>query len=196
MRGRSALTHSIALVTLIAASQTSYAATQKYEAICLPKGEKCVVSMSEELIDINQKVQIPINKITSWDRGGKGTRPDAGMAAASLMLTPIIPIAVFGVFTSKHEYIFNIYYVNKEGVESLASIKFLNKKPQDSFSNFLGNITGLSNGSRTDKPIQLAKQRKEVESSIYFTMASEQSAIMDYAANCRLNSVYNCLALT
>lgn len=184
------------LVSLIPAIPfPAHGSEQNFDAICLPEKKKCRISLSPDEIKIGLDVVIPTKRITSWDQGGKGTRPDAGMAAASVMLTPVVPIAIFGIFKSKHEYIFNIGYVNDEGIEIQKSILFKNKKPQDRFSAYLGNITGLAKGGQTSKPIELAKQNKAVGESNSFYPGISKSAIYSYSARCQMFTPYECVSL-
>lgn len=189
---------SIPLYTLLFFNCYSNAAAaasdQLFDAICLPKNQKCKVVLSSDEIRIDDKLVIPSKKVTSWDQNGKGTRPDGAMAAASLLITPIMPIAIFGVFSSKHEYIFNIGYIDENGQESQASILFKNKKSQDRFSTNLGQITGLSQGVKSTKPLELIAQKEAVKDSNYIAIALLTSSIYTYSSKCGAPDISECIA--
>ena len=170
------------------------ASDQSFDAICLPKNQKCKVVLSSDEIRIDNKLIIPSKKITTWDQNGKGTKPDGAMAAASLLITPIIPIAIFGVFTSKHEYIFNIGYIDENGQQSQTSILFRNKKPQDKFSAYLGQITGLSQGGKSTKPLELITQREAVKDSNYIAMTLLASSLYTHSSKCGAPDLNECIA--
>ena len=175
-------------------NRAATASDQSFDAICLPKNQKCKVVLSSDEIRIDNKLVIPSKKITTWDQNGKGTRPDGAMAAASLLITPIMPIAIFGVFTSKHEYIFNIGYIDENGQQSQTSILFRNKKPQDKFSAYLGQITGLSQGGKSTKPLELITQREAVKDSNYIAMALLASSLYTYSSKCGAPDLNECIA--
>jgi len=116
------------------------------------------------------------------------------MAALSAAITPVMPLAVFGLFKSKHEYIFDIDYVDSQGTQQKKSIKFLNKKSQDRFSDYLGTITGLAENSATGKPLQLFRQYKVAKESNLYGVELVKYSIYKYSASCDINVPYSCLA--
>ena len=170
------------------------ASDQSFDAICLPQNQKCKVALSSDQIRIDDKLVIPTKKITTWDKNGKGTKPDGAMAAASLLIMPIMPIAIFGLFKSKHEYIFNIGYIDENGQQAQASILFRNKKPQDRFSAYLGEITGLSQGGNSTKPLELIAQREAVKVSNNIAMALLTSSLYLYSSKCEAPDPNECIA--
>ena len=173
---------------------TASAEDQTFEAICLPEKKKCELRVSPERFDFGNNQIILVRRVTSWGKAGKGTRPDLGMAALSAAITPVMPLAVFGLFKSKHEYIFDIDYVDNQGVQQKKTIKFLNKKPQDRFSDYLGTITGLAENSATGKPIQLYKYNKAATESNLYGPELVKYSIYQYSASCDVNASYSCLA--
>lgn len=188
------------LLALLAASlcpvliNTASAEDQVFDAICLPEKKKCSFKVSPERFDFGNNQIILVRRVTSWGKAGKGTRPDLGMAALSAAITPVMPLAVFGLFKSKHEYIFDIDYVDSQGSQQKKSIKFLNKKPQDRFSDYLGTITGLAENSATGKPLQLFRQNKAATESNLYGVELVKYSIYQYSASCDINVSYSCLA--
>lgn len=172
---------------------TASAEDQSFDAICLPEKKKCSFKVSPERFDFGNNQFILIRRLTSWGKAGKGTGPDLGMAVLSAAITPVMPLAVFGLFKSKHEYIFDIDYVDEQGAQQKKSIKFLNKKPQDRFSDYLASITGLAENSATGKPLQLYKYNKAARESNLYGVELAKYSIYQYSATCDVNVSYSCL---
>ena len=188
--GLSLVTTSLSSVMLV---QPAFAEDESFDAICLPEKKKCTFKVSPDRFDFGNNQIIYVRRITSWGKTGKGTRPDLGMAAFSAAITPVMPIAVLGLFKSKHEYIFDIDYINDEGTAQKKTIKFLNKKPQDRFSDYLGTITGLAENSATSQPLQLYRYNKAAKESNLYGEALMQYSIYNYSAKCEVNTSYSCL---
>ncbi len=166
---------------------------KKFDAICLPDKNKCRVYLNPNEFRFDEKgiiKSIPIKKISSWSLGGKGTKSDVGKILYALLFPP----AAIGLFTSSHQYIFTINYLDSEGIETFKSILFRNKKPADRFAPYLGSITGLANGSFTNKPKNNLKRKEAISISNNFAIYLRQSSIYSYKAKCELNASHTCLS--
>ncbi len=181
------------LSSFLIVSSSQAKSEQKFDAICLPGKNKCKVYLSPTELRIDEKGIIkstPVNQITSWNLGGKGTKSDVG----KVFFAPLFPPAALGIFTSSHEYIFTISFIDSEGIATFKSIVFRNKKPADRFAPYLGSITGLANGSFTNKP-QNNFNRKEVtliSNNLAFHL--KKSSIYSYTSNCEFYAPYTCLS--
>ena len=167
---------------------------QIFDAICLPEKNKCSIKVSPERFDFGSNEIVLVRRITSWGKGGKGTRPDLGMAALSAVILPVMPLAVIGLFKSKHEYIFDLDYIDDNGLSKKRTLKFLNKKPQDRFSDYLGTITGLAENSATSKPIQLYNYNKAATESNLYGVELVKFSIYEFSSRCEVNVSYSCLS--
>ena len=90
---------------------------KKFDAICLPDKNKCRVYLNPNEFRFDEKgiiKSIPIKQISSWSLGGKGTKSDVG----KILYAPLFPPAAIGLFTSSHQYIFTINYLDSEGIEN------------------------------------------------------------------------------
>ena len=166
---------------------------KKFEAICLPDKNKCRVYLNPSEFRFDEKgiiKSIPIKKISSWTLGGKGTKSDVG----KILYAPLFPPAAIGLFTSSHQYIFTINYLDSEGIETFKSILFKNKKPADIFAPYLGSITGLANGSFTNKPKYNLKRNEAISISNNFAIHLRESSIYEYKAKCEFHASYTCLS--
>ena len=160
---------------------------QKYDAICLPSKKKCRVYLNPESLRIDEKgliQSISISNITSWKRGGKGTRTALGKA----MLNPVF------LFTSVHEYIFTINYLSDEGIPLSKSILFNNKKPSDRFTPYLASITGLSWETETNRPVESFSQKKAINISNDIAIKLRHSSLYTYNSRCQFYIPSNCLS--
>ncbi len=178
---------------LLEGSASQASNEKKFDAICLPGKNKCRVYLNPSELRIDEKgtiKSIPINQITSWKLGGKGTKSDIG----KILYAPLFPPAAMSLFTSSHQYIFTINYLDSEGIENFKSILFRNKKPADRFSPYLGSVTGLANGSFTKKPQYNLNQKEAALISNNLAIYLRKSSIYSYIAKCELNASYTCLS--
>ena len=159
---------------------------QKFDAICLPSKKKCRVYLNPEALRIDEKGQIkltPIKNITSWSRGGKGTRTALGRA----LISPVF------LFKSSHEYIFTINYVSEDGLPLYKSILFKNKKPSDRLTAYLASVTGLSWGTETNLPMESFNQKKAIDISNDIAIKLRYSSLYSYSSRCNFYIPANCL---
>ena len=158
----------------------------KFDAICLPSKKKCRVYLNPETLRIDEKGQIkltPIQNITSWSRGGKGTRTALGRA----LINPVF------LFQSSHEYIFTINYVSEDGLPLYKSILFKNKKPSDRFTAYLSSVTGLSWSTETNRPMESFNQKKATDTSNDIAIKLRYSSLYSYSSRCNFYMPSNCL---
>ncbi|WP_269621754.1 hypothetical protein [Prochlorococcus marinus] len=175
-------------VLLIGLLPLSYAESseQKFDAICLPSKKKCKVYLNPQTLRIDEKGQIkltPIRNITSWRRGGKGSRTALGRA----LISPVF------LFQSSHEYIFTINYLNEDGISLYKSILFKNKKPSDRFTAYLSSITGLSWSTETNRPMEVFNQKKAIDASNNIAINLRYSSLYSYNARCNFYMPSSCL---
>ena len=186
---------SLLIGAVICGSEAPVLANEEvFDAICLPSKKKCRIVVNPEQFKLENGKELPIRRIISWGKAGKGTRPDLGMALGSAIITPIMPLAVFGLFKKKHEYIFEINYISETGSPDIALIKFLNKKPEDRFTEYLASITGLSEHSVSKKAVDLYKFNKGSKFSNFLGREMAASSIYRYTAQCDINVSYSCLS--
>ena len=183
------------LITLVQTftSDAAFAEEQIFDAICLPENKKCRIKVGTTRFEFEDGSTLPVRRIISWGKAGKGTRPDVGMALGSAILTPIMPLAVFGIFAKKHEYIFEINHINEAGDTQTRLIKFLNIKPQNRFTEHLASITGLAEHSVSKKPIDLYKFNKGARRANFLGREIVESQIYLFTAQCEINVSYSCL---
>ena len=183
----------ISITSLLIVNSSIAGNEKKFDAICLPDKNKCRVYLNPNEFRFDEKgiiKSIPIKKISSWTLGGKGTKSDVG----KILYAPLFPPAAIGLFTSSHQYIFTINYLDSEGIETFKSILFKNKKPADIFAPYLGSITGLANGSFTNKPKNNLKRNEAISISNSFAIHLRESSIYAYKAKCEFHASYTCLS--
>lgn len=174
-------------------AQDTNAGKEVFDAICLPEKKKCRITISPQEFVINEDKTLPLRRVISWGKAGKGTRPDIGMALGSALITPIMPLAVFGLFKKKHEYIFEINHISDLGAPSTLYIKFLNKKPQDRFTEYLASVTGLGEHSISNQAANLYKFHKGSIFANFIGREKTSSAIYEYTARCEIRAAYSCI---
>ena len=183
----------ISIMSLLIVNSSIAGNEKKFDAICLPDKNKCRVYLNPSEFRFDEKgiiKSIPITKISSWSLGGKGTKSDVGR----ILYAPLFPPAAMGLFTSSHQYIFTINYLDSEGIETSKSILFKNKKPTDIFASYLGSITGLAKGSFTNKPKYNIKRNKAISISNDFAIHLRKSSIYVYKSKCELHASHTCLS--
>ena len=183
----------LALVQLFN-SNSALAEDQVFDAICLPEKKKCRIRVSTTEFKFEDGTILPVRRVVSWGKAGKGTRPDIGMAVGSAILTPVMPLAVFGLFKKKHEYIFEVNHINENGEPQTRLIKFLNKKPQNRFTRHLASITGLAEHSISKNAIDLYKFNKGSIAANFMGREIIGSQIHMFTAQCEVNVSYSCLS--
>ena len=182
----------LALVQLFA-SNSALAEDQIFDAICLPEKKKCRIRVTTTEFKFEDGTILPVRRVISWGKAGKGTRPDIGMALGSAILTPVMPLAIFGLFKKKHEYIFELNHINENGEPQTRLIKFLNKKPQNRFTRHLASITGLAEHSISKRAIELYKFNKGSLAANFTGRELVGSQIYLFTAQCEVNFSYSCL---
>jgi hypothetical protein len=172
---------------------TKALSAEDFKAFCGKK--KCSVELSGDILKVADET-IKVNRIISWTKGGKGTRPDGGVVAASLLLTPIMPVAIFGILKQKHEYIFQISYLDAENRSKTTSFRFNKKEPQDKFSALIGSTTGLAEGASTSKPMDTVKSISSAKQNNYLSQGQQLANVYKFSADCSINSPELCLSMS
>ena len=67
----------LAVVQLFA-SNSALAEDQIFDAICLPEKKKCRIRVSTTEFKFEDGTILPVRRVISWGKAGKGTRPDIG----------------------------------------------------------------------------------------------------------------------
>jgi hypothetical protein len=116
-----------------------------YQAHC-SGGSECTVILANGQITMPGLV-IQKDQVLSWSQGGSGTKVDVGMgvvgvAGAVLLGVPALP----GFTAKKHDYQYNINYVDDAGRTAAASVGFKNNVPANLFMMEIMGMTGLIMG--------------------------------------------------
>ena len=116
-----------------------------YQALCSGDSE-CTVILANGQISM-PGLDIQKDQVLSWSQGGSGTQVDVGMgvvgvAGAVLLGVPALP----GFTAKKHDYQYNINYVDEAGRTAAASVGFKNNVPANQFMMEIMGMTGLSIG--------------------------------------------------
>jgi hypothetical protein len=111
------------------------------------------------------------DQILSWSQGGEGSKTDVGMGVATTLLFGLPGLIGFGA--KKHDYQFNINYVDDAGNTQATSVAFKNNTPANQFMMEPMGMTRLSMGEvnkdlkgRIDRIKQQATERAQIQTLV------------------------------
>ena len=137
-----------------------------YEAIC-STGSRCTLTIAGGKL-ISPTAIIAKENILSWSQGGKGSKGDTGMKAASFLGFGLVGLIAAGG-AKTHDYKFDISYVDKSGNVQITTIQFKNDSPANRLAMELMGMTGLTMGevnptlqAKLDKLQEEAAERERI----------------------------------
>jgi len=113
-----------------------------YEARCSSK-RNCVVKVLGDRLIVDDKI-VPIDAITSWAKGGPGSRSNAVLGAGATLLFGAPGLLAFGLRSFKST--FSIAYYTPEGEISELAFAFINGDSSRFFETEIQAATGLPIG--------------------------------------------------